>query len=104
MKLVPVAPQRAVVDADFHRVNGRSRHPLIGELRKLGRGYVDFLIVRLDDTVEDKVAGAGVLKRIGRDRISIGIGGREQRRGRNRGVASAQGHVRRPSPPARDRA
>ena len=87
----PVAPQCAVVDAHLDRIGGRSRHALIGQLRKLGRGDVDFLIVRFDNPIEDKVAGASVLKRVGRDRVAVGIGGRKQRRRCNRGMACAQG-------------
>jgi len=75
----PVAPQRPIVDADFHRVGRRSGDALVGQLRKLGRRYIDLLIVRLNNSVENKVAGARIHEPVRGDRISVRISGRKQR-------------------------
>ncbi len=74
----PTAPQDPVIDTDLNCIN-RSQHTLIGQLRELGGRNIDFLVVRLSDPVEEKMAGAGIHECIGRDRIAVRVRGREQR-------------------------
>ena len=54
-------------------VSARSRNALVGQLRKLGRRYIDLLIVRLNNPVENKVTGARIHEPIRGDRISVRV-------------------------------
>ena len=91
-KALPGTPRRSVIEVNLQRVHASGG--LVSQLRKLRGRNIDLLVVRLRDPVENEVTVARVHEGVRGDRIAVGIGSREQRRGRNRCGVGAQNHIR----------